>query len=259
MKNVKTIVITILALLTSFMQSCLEDDTTNETVFLRNGSFYAALGTVVTPSLTAGEAAVESDDEGIVYVMNPDMLTLNDANKEGQRIFYNYVETDAPSGKEKSKESFIEITDLLKILTKPIDFLEEGEEDVYGHDGIDIIFYNLCKNYLTLQFQILASGGNISHRISLVSNGEVPDDNGFLPLEFRHNAEGDDQNVTMPGYVSFLLTDAPGFREETLAGFKITYESINHGQQILTLTLSNDSKATPFPFMGEGSCNTNAK
>ncbi len=248
------------SLLVPFMSSCLDDDDSIEAMMSNNAaSYYAALGTVVMPSFIAGEAMVESDDGDVVYVVNPDMLTLNDANKEGQRIFYNYVESGAPSGKENTHDTFIQMTDLMKILTKSIDFLSDEEEDVYGSDGIDILFYSLCKNYLTLQFQILASGGDISHRISLVSKGESPDNDGFLPLELRHNAEGDKQLEALPGYVSFLLTDAPGFKEGTLTGFKITYRSVSNGQQTKTFTLSKDSKAVPSPFTWKEPCNTKIK
>lgn len=237
------------------MQSCLDvNDNLDEIV--AETPYDAALATVTTPSEIAGEAIIESDTKGFAYVVNPEILTREKANKTGQRIFYNYIGAESPAGKQDSKGPYIQITYVMAILTKPIDFLKEGEEDIYGSEGLYILSYNLSKKYLTLQFQLLASNSNVKHRISLVAKeGAVPDEKGLLPLELRHNAEGDRlESITQPGYVSFLLTDAPGYKEGTLKGFEITYETINYGETTLKLQFTNSkANTTFFPFTIEGS------
>lgn len=263
MKSFKTRALCILfIMITPFMQSCLDVNDNVEDMFAET-PYDAALATVTTPSEIAGEAIIESDTKGFAYVVNPEILTRENANKEGQRIFYNYIGAESPAGKHDSKGPYIQITYLMNILTKKIDFLKEGEEDIYGNESIYIMSYNLSKKYLTLQFQLLASNSNIKHRISLVAKeGAVPDEKGFLRLELRHNPEGDMlESITQPGYVSFLLTDAPGYKEGTLKGFEINYETINYGETTLKLQYTNSKASTTFfPFPIENSAyNTKIK
>lgn len=259
MKRIKVITtFIILILVIPFMSSCL-NDYDDDTDYLDN-PYNAALATVITPSNIAGEAKIENDNEGIAYVMNPDILTRYEVNKEGQRIFYRYVYVETPAGKENKEGPFIKITELQKILTKKIDILKEGDNDVYGNDMINYISYNLGKTHLTLQFQIYGSNTNIKHRISLVAKeGAIPDENGLLAVELRHNAEGDKQEIiSAPEYVSFPLSSAPGYDKGTLKGFKMKYKSIYNGEEIVTISYNN-SKAKDFSFKWEAMFNTKIK
>lgn len=264
MKKFKAIpTVVLLIMMIPFMQACLDANNDLDGIPSDNMPYNTALATVIVPSEIAGEAMIENDNEGCAYVVNPAILTRKEANNQGQRIFYNYIDAESPKGKQDSKGPYIQITDLLKILTKEIDFLKEGEEDIYGNDGIYLMSYNLNKKYLTLQFQIQAYDSKIKHRISLVAKeGAVPDEKGILPLELRHNREGDRlENITMPAYVSFLLTKAPGYKEGTLKGFDIHYETIDYGETNLKLQFT-DSKAANsfFPFsMENNSDNTKIK
>lgn len=243
------------------MQSCLDVDDDTDYMQSENIPVNAALATVVNPSDVPGEAIIESDNEGCAYVVNPTILTYHKANNEGQRIFYTYRDAESPAGNQNSRSPFIEIIYLKKILTKPIDLLKEGEEDIYGHDGINYLSYNMGKTHLTLQFQLLmTNGSNISHRISLVAKGDaMPDTDGYLAVELRHNAEGDQQqHVSNAEYVSFPLSSAPGYKEGTLKGFKMKYNSIYNGEETVTISCNN-SKATTFPLKWEGMSNTKIK
>lgn len=243
------------------MQSCLDVNDDVDNMFSENIPVNAALATVVVPSEVAGETMIESDNEGCAYVVNPSILTHHEANNKGQRIFYTYRSAESPVGSQNSRAPFIEINYLKKILTKHIDLLKEGEEDIYGHDGINYLSYNMGKTHLTLQFQLLmTNGSNISHRISLVAKGDaMPDADGYLTVELRHNAEGDtQQHVSNAEYVSFPLSSAPGYKEGTLKGFKMKYNSIYYGEETVTISCNN-SKATTFPFKWEGMSNTKIK
>ena len=110
---------------------------------------------------------IESDNDGVAYVVNPDKLTRFETNNPGQRIFYTYINADNPTGDASKKGPFISIDYLQKILTKRMDTLKENEEDIYGHDGINLITPIMGKTHLTLMFQILGFNSNIKHRISL--------------------------------------------------------------------------------------------
>lgn len=228
------------------MQSCVDIDDDMDYADNLENTYNAALATVITASEVPGAAVLEKDNGELAYVVNPDMLTRADVNKEGQRIFYRYIGADSPNGQTNSKGPYISITEVvMKILTKPIDFLKEDEEDVYGQDGIYIVSYSLSEKYLTLQFQIMASNKNIAHRISLVAKEDAtPDAEGYLTVELRHNAEGDTpESISYPGYVSFLLTDAPGYKEGTLKGYKMKYRNLNQGEETVTINRTSESKS----------------
>ena len=62
-------------MLIPFTQSCLNDYDDDIYDIQAEMPFNAALATVVTPSEIPGEAMIESDNDGIAYVVNPDKLT----------------------------------------------------------------------------------------------------------------------------------------------------------------------------------------
>ena len=227
-------------MLIPFTQSCLNDYDDDIYDIQAEMPFNAALATVVTPSEVPGEAVIESDNDGIAYVVNPDKLTRFETNNPGQRIFYTYINAANPTGDASKKGPFISI-------------------DIYGHDGINLITPIMGKTHLTLMFQILGFNSNIKHRISLVATeGTVPDANGYMAVELRHNAEGDRQEYPSPGYVSFPLLDVPGYKEGKLQGFKIKMNTINNGEETVTVSY-NKSKSTNFPFIQKGISNTKTK
>ena len=246
-------------MLIPFTQSCLNDYDDDIYDIQAEMPFNAALATVVTPSEVPGEAVIESDNDGIAYVVNPDKLTRFETNNPGQRIFYTYINAANPTGDASKKGPFISIDYLQKILTKPMDTLKENDEDIYGHDGINLITPIMGKTHLTLMFQILGFNSNIKHRISLVATeGTVPDANGYMAVELRPNAEGDRQEYPSSGYVSFPLLDVPGYKEGKLQGFKIKMNTINNGEETVTVSY-NKSKSTNFPFIQKGISNTKIK
>ncbi len=260
MKKYKATAIVLLTIIMiPFIQSCLGeyDDELND--MQSNMPYNAALATVVTPSEISGEAIIESDNDGIAYVVNPDKLTRFETNNPGQRIFYTYINAANPTGDANKKGPFISIEYLQKILTKDMDILKEGDEDVYGQDRINLITPIMGKTHLTLLFQILGSNSSIKHRISLVAvEGTVPDENGYMSVELRHNAEGDRQEEPGPGYVSFPLSSVPGFEERKLKGFKIKVNTINNGEETVTVSY-NKSKSINLPFTWEEMSNTKIK
>ncbi len=174
-------------MLIPFTQSCLNDYDDDIYDIQAEMPFNAALATVVTPSEVPGEAVIESDNDGIAYVVNPDKLTRFETNNPGQRIFYTYINAANPTGDASKKGPFISIDYLQKILTKPMDTLKENDEDIYGHDGINLITPIMGKTHLTLMFQILGFNSNIKHRISLVATEgtkAVSENLSIQPLSF---------------------------------------------------------------------------
>ena len=78
-------------MLIPFTQSCLNDYDDDIYDIQAEMPFNAALATVVTPSEVPGEAVIESDNDGIAYVVNPDKLTRFETNNPGHRYCLKYV------------------------------------------------------------------------------------------------------------------------------------------------------------------------
>ncbi len=235
MKKIQAIVTA--TLLTLVMVSCLDN---TDDMYATMETTETDFATVILPGSDAVEATIENDNGQHAYLVNPEILKEHDANYEGQRILHKSVGVTSPNP-TSSKSPYIRIIALQKILTKGIDILKTDEEDEYGHNGIHPIGYRWSSKHLTFQFQIRTSGG--SHRISLVmSEGDEVDAEGYLTLDLRHHA-GDNQPVSLsqPTYVSFCITDVPGFAEGTLKGFRIRYIDIENKPETLVIVPASKS------------------
>lgn len=253
--------VTIVMALTAFTTSCQDYDDDQEFLSNVDMAYNATLATLVEPNFPAGVATIKKDNEEYAYVVNPGILSQYGIQHAGDRMFCRYIGVESPAGAQDSRAPYIHITELQQILTKDIDILTDTETDVYGNDGINCIAHHLGKEYLTLQFQIYGSNTGIKHRISLVAKeGDMPDKDGLLAVELRHNAEGDGMVfMGRPGYVSFSLAGAPGYDEGTLKGFKITYRSISDGKRTVTISYVDTKALQNFPFAQETWSNTKIK
>lgn len=257
MKKVKNIFYAAILLISaSFMQSCLDD---NDYV-----PDFIELGTVTSTSNDGTtEPIVEGDIYGTSYITNKNVLKNSEADIEGQRIMYRFVESKLNETTENSdaKKQSISIFELYKVLTKPMDVLTEGEEDVYGDDPINIIGAYVSAKHLNIQFQMQNNDQEIKHRISLVGTPETaPDTDGYITVDFRHNAEGDMANNLSWGYVSYTLESLPGYKDGKLKGLNIKYNSIYGGEAIKKIAIKDLSKnSTSFMSSQLGLPNTKTK
>lgn len=100
-------------------------------------------------------------------------------------------------GKEKPGYENGKIFTIEDILTKEIIPLTEATADSIGDDRINVTAHALTKDYLTIEYQYLGSmNENKKHMLNLVQNeitGPIKDD-GYIYLEFRHNAFNDSPN-----------------------------------------------------------------
>lgn len=242
MKKVKSIFLaTILSGSALSMQSCLDDND-----YAPN---FIELGTVVSTSNDGTtEPVVDGDLYGESYITNKSVLKSAEADTEGQRIMYRFTESQfhQPAEDGQKKQS-IRIFEIYKVLTKPMDVRTEGEEDVYGNDPINIIYAYNSPKHLNIQYQMLTYSIDIKHRISLVGTPETtPDADGYIDVEFRHNADGDKTSNLVWGYVSYTLESLPGYKEGKLKGLNIRYNSIYGGETVQKVTLRNET-ASPAP------------
>ena len=199
-----------------FLSSCLNDDEPE--------GFYSTLGTVteVGTNLT-----FESDSYGLLKPTNPNWFIAEKADSVGQRVLAGVQFYEGEKRNNESTPVSVQIVELYKVLTKKVDDIRNGKEDIYGDDQVQITAVSVTKEHLNIQFTLASSISGKPHRISLVLTEEsVPDENGILPVEFRHNAEGDlsDWDTRGWGIASYTLESIDEkFQDTEIKGFKIIY------------------------------------
>ncbi|WP_455673289.1 NigD1/NigD2 family lipoprotein [Phocaeicola sp.] len=237
MKKVKSIFFaTALLVSSSFMQSCLDDND--------NVPDFIELGTVIATSNGGStEPIVEGDVYGKSYITNKNVLKDQEVDVEGQRILYRFIESKTngtTDTNDDTKKQSISIFELYKVLTKPMDILAEDGDDVYGDDPINILGAYASAEHLNIQYQLLMGDPDIKHRISLVGAPDTtPDAEGYITVDFRHNAEGDNGGVMRWAYVSYTLESLPGYKEGKLKGLNIRFNSIYGGTSTHKVAIKN--------------------
>jgi hypothetical protein len=212
MKKFKTSFLFLILTLISvpFFQSCLDD----------NDNYYLAIATFRT---------TESNDH---------YFTLNDGEKmhpqqtsfgkleNGQRV---YVYFDILDEKIDGYKYNIDVKGIEKILTKELFVMNEESVDSIGDDKINITGIWFGDDYLNINFQFLGTRNPTKlHMVNLVRNDikeANEEEEGYINLEFRHNAFDDYQAVVLNGIVSFK---GP-FTKEGMKGLKVRYNSLHDG------------------------------
>ncbi|MGL5957335.1 MAG: hypothetical protein ACRCZZ_01840 [Phocaeicola sp.] len=212
--------------------SCLKED---------NTPFFTEIGTVCVASSGNTLPVVDGDIYGKSTITNKEALSYYDADTVGQRIMYTFTEDE--TSQSVTTDQIIRIHELYRVLTKPMDTLKDGEEDVYGDAKINIIKTYLSKEHLNIQFQIFTQDRTIKHRISLVDtkNAHI-DEEGYIELEFRHNPGKDKESELNWGLVSYTLSSIPGYSDKKLKGFKIKYNSIYEGEKTRKIDLETSKQ-----------------
>lgn len=164
-------------------------------------------------------------DEGFIMKMdNGDTLIpisvdyIQDGIVDGSRVIPIYTIVTEEGNIINAKISKIE-----EILTKPIIQLTEEIADSIGDDPVTVWDDNVwfSENHLNVIFTYL--GANKVHSINLVKPIEVElDDEGRQILEFRHNDNGDFNNIQYTGIVSF---DMSSLYEEGMDTLTVLFKS----------------------------------
>lgn len=126
--------------------------------------------------------------------------------KDGKRayVFFNFLEEQNPA-----YDYAIQVNRLDSILTKPLIPITAATADSIGDDCINLDYYWAAQGYLNLQFSYYGTLNPArKHMLNLVYNPETPvDEDGYLLMEFRHNAYDDFEQYPGKGLVSFRLQD----------------------------------------------------
>ena len=169
---------------------------------------YLTLGTVTND----GTLKIESDSHGILIPSNPERLIAADAAETGQRVLMSVPANEIEAGLQEGETKEVNIVELYKVLTKDADDLRISRPD--GEYDTD--------------FQLYVKGHDKEkpHRISLLLDENCQlDENGWLPVELRHNAEQDLQSETFWSVVSFKLSSIPEYESPAFRGFHIYYNN----------------------------------
>lgn len=217
--------------------SCLDDN--------QPETLYPTLGTVQNE----GKLTIDSDSYGKLIPTNPNKLTVADLDEEGQRVMVSVPanEIDAPASAEEEEGKKVEIVELYKVTTKDADRTDKEEEEIrkeFGNDPVQITSATISKKHLNIQYRLKGTDRDSRHRISLVLTPDSKiDEEGFLQVELRHNAGGDNPIYDFWSVTSFQLASIPGFQPET-KGFKITYNSGSDAKAEWKVTRGKNDRLT---------------
>lgn len=227
----------ILAALTMpVLQSCLDDGSSSYPYENSNSNTLFTIGTL---EIIDGRDYFFSLDDG--EKMYPsDTTNIHDYELvDGQRVFIQFLPlTESKPGYEYN----VKLIQLENILTKNVIPLTEETADSIGNDRINVTALWVTGKYLNIEHQFYHSGNpEIKHMLNMVVN-ETPDapvqEEGYLNLEFRHNAYDDEPRKAGWGIVSFRL-DGIEKQLEGKKGVKILVNSIYDGKRTYTVELNN--------------------
>ena len=236
MRNFKWIGLLICVII-PFLQSCLNDtETWSEDTNL-------AIGTICLKETNDKINFYFALDNG--KTINP--VVFNDNNYkaiEGQRAFIYFKMIDNQSVlADNSFDYNAEILYVENILTKKIIPLTFANNDSIGNDLIDISNVWMAQNYVNIECKFYSSNKELPHMLNLTYdiNKKIIDDEGYICLQFRHNAFNDLGTYTREGLISFKLEHTLD-KFENVAGIKIYANTNNGGIQTYILDLENHTQ-----------------
>ena len=148
---------------------------------------------------------------------------------DGQRAFAYLRLMDTKSVlNDKTYDYNAEVFYIENVLTKDIIELTEANADSIGNDHINISNMWIAQGYITMECQFYVENSIIKHMLNLVhdANLSIIDEEGYINLEFRHNAFFDFGSQLREGIVSFKLDNIKEYIEES-KGIKISVKTHN--------------------------------
>lgn len=212
------------------LQSCQDDSDDNDLSSLTIGTVRIIEGKDYYFSLDDNSKMYPSDT---VRISNYTLI-------EGQRafVYFNLLDEKIDGYDYNAKVNHIE-----NILTKDIYSMPEEKADSIGDDRINITDMWIAGNYLNIQYQLYhGNNPDKKHMLNLVVNETSDgknDKEGYLTLEFRHNANDDGQHSLGTGLVSFKLDKITGQLKDK-RGLNIRVRSLYDEERYITLDLKKE-------------------
>lgn len=234
MKKFRMTLITLLLTLVTMplLQSCLDDWDDSERPLL-------AIGTV---RIIDGNDYYFALDEGTKMFPGDTAYVNNYALIEGQRAFVNFYLMDE---KIDGYDYNAQIYHIENILTKDIYSMPAEKADSIGDDRINATNLWITGDYLNIQYQLYHSNNeNKKHMLNLVINEDSDgknDKEGYITLEFRQNAYGDEPSSRGNGIVSFKL-DKIADQMAGKQGLNIRVKTLYDGERYYTVDFKEEDK-----------------
>ena len=200
------------------LSSCLDDGDGVE-----YGYYYSTIGIIEENG--DGGCYVETDTGKKLLVSNPrDVLA---EVSDGDRV---YVEFNLTGGKPQGYDDEIDVFYVYSVLVKdPVHLKAENAKEI-GDDNISVSEIWTTDEYLNFRFQFY-SGGDKTHYVNLVTVDEPKrTEDGYVYVEFRHNANYDSAQYPYSGIVSFN-TDSFLSENPSLKGFVVRVKTYASGEQ----------------------------
>lgn len=196
LKDMKRFALLLVATLTLTLQGCNDSD----------GDYARYWAVATVHPLGENNYYFTTDSNRSIYAGDKSRIIAYEP-VEGQRAFiwFNYLPV-AFEGYDYN----VELYKIENILTKEVETVTTPTDlALMGDDPIQLVGWQLGGGYLTLQFAF-RSQGFTTHVVHLVNNEattgeEAPE--GYVGLEFRHNARKDLDGLYGYGYASFRLGD----------------------------------------------------
>lgn len=229
MKKFKLMVLAALVSISPLLQSCLDTDNDDLIAICPEGSVLS-IGTVKVSDANTPRDFYFTLDNGVKLIPGDTTSVKNYTPIDNQRVFVVYLRMDEPTSASAVNGRIYSVEN---ILTKNIIPLTTATADSIGDNEINVTTYWVKDNFLTIEYQYLGSGNtDKKHMLNLVQNQttESTTDDGYVHLEFRHNAFDDQPLKTVPGIVSFK-TDSIADQLTGKKGLKLRVKTIYDGIQ----------------------------
>ena len=185
-----------IAILLIIINACNE----NATDYYSLADIYISMGLVETTSPDGNDFVIYCDNgDTLLPAVN---VVNNFETRNDQRVIVNYTVLDEVGN--SAHKYYVRINNLQEVLFKDPIELTDANSDSLGTDPIQIKDIWIAKNMLNIDFRY--KGDNKTHFVNLCykTNQEGMIERP-VELEFRHNANNDDELLVLDGIVTFKL------------------------------------------------------
>lgn len=218
-----------------FFTSCLDDDNDDWPL----NSIYTTIGEVV--KVDEAVYYIDSDKDNKLYIQNTDILNTFKI-EDGDRVYAEFVFLDKSSVQEGTE---IKVGYIYKVLTKDVKHLTAENQYEIGDDNIDVTNIWQSGEYLNLLYSFYTDSKTVHYLNMVTVDNPKKTEDGYLYLEFRHNANYDFNQVNglYNGLVSFDVDDITK-ENPNLKGFIIRVNR-SRGERFYKVDLTAEEEDVP--------------
>ncbi len=210
--------------------SCLDDDDTEQAYY------YSTIGML---------EKVDDNNYGIATDTGKKLLISNssDIDSESMKSGRVYAEFTILDVVKEGYDNVIHVYFIYDVLVKDFVHLTDENMQEIGDDNISVSEIWTTDDYLNFRFQFYSGGGK-THYINLVTVDEPKQsEDGYLYVEFRHNANYDSVEYPYNGIASFRTADVLS-ENPSLKGFIIRVKTYSSGEKFYKISFDKADNKT---------------